>query len=64
MDIQAKIDQALLQQQRQKDTSTAKRFKKSQEDDGRQSSSYLQQKNEFENMAGSKGDEASKWLVR
>jgi len=28
------------------------------------SSTYLQQKNELESMAGSKGDDAGKWLVR
>ncbi len=42
----------------------AKRFRKPNQDESGQSSAYMQQKQELETMAGSKADEASKWLVR
>jgi hypothetical protein len=58
-DLQAKIDQALQQKQRE---AAAKRFKKPQNNESE--SEYIRQKNELQQMMGSKGDEASKWLVR
>ena len=64
LDIQAKIDQALMQ--KTKEISSSKRFKKSNSNpaEEEQYSAYLKQKSDLENLSGSKGDDSSKWLVR
>ncbi len=68
MDLQAKIDH-LLQQQRES-ALAKKQLQKAIGDNAQESphqseeSSYLKQKNELEQLAGSKNGDSSKWYVR
>jgi hypothetical protein len=64
LEIQAKIDAAVMQRQKAlASKSNSNRFKKA-ETSNTDDSEYLQQKNNFEQLSGSKGDGGSKWLVR
>ncbi len=67
LDIQAKIDAALIQRQKELSTSGGgKKLKKNNSvEEEVHSSSYFKQKSDLQQLAGSKGGEdASKWLVR
>jgi hypothetical protein len=63
LEMQAKIDQAIAQKQKEL-ANKKQRVGEKKDSSEEQKSAYLKQKSELEQLAGNKGEEASKWLVR